>query len=176
MANQGFHHPTYNPNGSKLASDGNKWYNTAISFTSIADCFTESKLQVASGYIGTTSARADGIFYDQVHESDILDLRNSSAKVEDYNRLIDREFNKLVAGTYRGSSKEVKTITTTQLRATTTAATYITVASGQVVPEGSCIFHNGLGSRVLYQSGTSVYISPAINIVLNGELILSVEY
>lgn len=111
MANQGFHHPTYNPNGSKLASDGKKWYETAVSFTSISDCFTESKLQVASGYIGTTSARPDGLFYDQVHEGSITDLRNSSQKVEDYNRLIDREFNKLVSGTYRGSEGEWRTFT-----------------------------------------------------------------
>lgn len=104
--NQGAYHPVYNPNGTKLASDGNKWYNTAVSFTSIADCFTDTKLMTASGYIGTTSARPDGLFYDQIHEGDITDLRMNSAKVEDYNRLIDREFNKLVAGTYRGSEGE----------------------------------------------------------------------
>lgn len=107
MANQGLYHPTYNPNGSKKASDNNFWYNTTVSFNSLADCFDPSKLLSTSGNIGTVSGRPDGLFYDQVHESGVLDLRNSSAKVEDYNRLIDREFNKLVTGTYRGSEGEL---------------------------------------------------------------------
>ena len=108
--NQGMYHPVYNPNGSKKASDGNFWYNTAVSFTSISGCFDPSKLLTASGYIGTASGRPDGLFYDQVHESDILDLRNSSKKVEDYNRLISREFNKLVSGTNRGKEGECGTL------------------------------------------------------------------
>ena len=104
--NQGMYHPVYNPNGTKKASDGNFWYNTTETFTSISDCFNPAKLLTASGYIGSVSGRPDGLFYDQVHESDILDLRNSSKKVEDYNRLINREFNKLVAGTNRGKEGE----------------------------------------------------------------------
>ena len=104
--NQGMYHPVYNANGTKKAADGNFWYNTTETFTSISDCFNPAKLLVASGYIGSISGRPDGLFYDQVHESDILDLRNSSKKVEDYNRLINREFNKLVAGTYRGKEGE----------------------------------------------------------------------
>lgn len=104
--NQGMSHPVYNPNGSKKASDNNFWYNTAVSFTSISDCFDPAKLLTASGYIGTVSGRPDGLFYDQIHEGDITDLRNSSKKVEDYNRLISREFNKLVAGTNRGKEGE----------------------------------------------------------------------
>ena len=104
--NQGMYHNVYNPNGTKLASDGLDCFRTTISFTSISDCFDPAKLLTASGYIGTVSGRPDGLFYDQVHESDITDLRNSSKKVEDYNRLISREFNKLVAGTYRGKEGE----------------------------------------------------------------------
>ena len=106
MANQGIYHPTYNPNGSKKLSDGNFWYNTTIPIASTMDCFDSSKMLTASGSIGTTSGRPDGIFYDQVAENSILDLRNSSKKVEDYNRLINREFNKLVAGTTRGKEGE----------------------------------------------------------------------
>lgn len=108
MANQGIYHPTYNPNGSKKLSDGNFWYNTTIPIASTMDCFDSSKMLTASGYIGTVSGRPDGLFYDQVHEGDIQDLRNSSKKVEDYNRLITREFNKLVAGTYRGKEGEIE--------------------------------------------------------------------
>lgn len=46
------------------------------------------------------------MYYDEINQADIVDLRNSSKKVEDYNRLIGREFNKLVAGTYRGKEGE----------------------------------------------------------------------
>ena len=108
--NQGIYHPAYNPNGSKKLSDGNFWYNTTIPIASTMDCFDPAKLLTASGYIGTVSGRPDGLFYDQVHESDILDLRNSSKKVEDYNRLISREFNKLVAGATRGKEGEFITV------------------------------------------------------------------
>jgi len=104
--NQGMYHNVYNPNGTKVASDGLNCFRTAVSFTSISDCFDSAKLLTASGYIGSVSGRPDGLFYDQVHESDITDLRNSSKKVEDYNRLIGREFNKLVAGTTRGKEGE----------------------------------------------------------------------
>lgn len=137
--NQGMYHPVYNPNGTKKASDGSFWYNTAVSFTNILDCFDPAKLLTASGYIGTVSGRPDGLFYDQVHESDILDLRNSSKKVEDYNRLISREFNKLVAGTNRGKEGEIFTEIKTQ---TTTG----TVATIEV----------NYGTK--YKSGDTVYV------------------
>lgn len=104
--NQGMWHHIYNPNGTKLASDGLDCFRTSVSFTSISDCFNSDKLLTASSYIGSVSGRPDGLFYDQIHESDILDLRNNSKKVEDYNRLISREFNKLVAGVYRGKESE----------------------------------------------------------------------
>lgn len=106
--NQGMYHPVYNPNGTKKASDDKFWYDTTVAFTSISDCFNPTKLLTASGYIGSVSGRPDGLFYDQVHESDILDLRNSSKKPEDYNRLMTREFNKLVAGTNRGKESEIQ--------------------------------------------------------------------
>ena len=65
MANQGLYHPTYNPNGSKKASDGNFWYNTAVSFNSMADCFDSSKLLSASGNIGTASGIVTGKRFGQ---------------------------------------------------------------------------------------------------------------
>ena len=121
--NQGMYHNVYNPNGTKVASDGLDCFTTTISFNSAMDCFDPAKLLTASGYIGTVRGRPDGLFYDQVHEGDILDLRNSSKKVEDYNRLISREFNKLVAGTTRGFEGEKYTEITTQ----TTTGTVATV-------------------------------------------------
>ena len=135
--NQGMYHNVYNPNGTKLASDGLDCFRTSISFASISDCFNPAKLLTASGYIGTVSGRPDGLFSDQVHEGDILDLRNSSKKVEDYNRLINREFNKLVAGTYRGKEgtkyTEIKTQTSTGTVATVEVNDGTKYGSGAVV-------------------------------------------
>jgi hypothetical protein len=145
--NQGFSHPVYNPNGTELASDGNKWYNTAVSFTSIADCFTDTKLLATSGYIGTTSGRADNLFYDQVHEGDITDLRNSSQKVEDYNRLTDREFNKAVAGTVRGTEGEWGTERALQTSTLTTATgIFLPTASLKLSIGDSVYFYNEFDS------------------------------
>ena len=106
--NQGMYHNVYNPNGTKLASDGLDCFTTTISFNSISDCFDPTKLLTASGYIGTVSGRPDGLFYDQVHEGDVQDLRNNSKKSGYKNRLISIEFNKLVAGTYRGKEGEIE--------------------------------------------------------------------
>ena len=58
--NQGLYHPVYNANGSKKASDDNFWYNTAVSFTSISDCFNPAKLLTNSGSIASgVSGRPD---------------------------------------------------------------------------------------------------------------------
>ena len=138
--NQGMWHHVYNPNGTKLASDGLDSYRTAVSFTSISDCFDTAKLLTASGYIGSVSGRPNTLFYDQVHESDITDLRNSSKKVEDYSRLISREFNKLVAGTTRGKEgeQEVRPYSSQDLDGTLTTVLYAngfpsTVKVGDIV-------------------------------------------
>ena len=108
--NQGAYHPVYNPNGTKLNGSGLAWHTASTTATSIAHTFAEDMASgTTAGTIAGTSTRAgrpDGLFYDQVHESDILDLRNSSQKVEDYNRLIAREFNKAVAGSTRGAEGE----------------------------------------------------------------------
>ena len=65
-----------------------------------------AKVAVNTGGIGETSYRPDGLFYDEVNERDIIDLRNSSHKVQDYKRLLEREFNKAVAGEVRGEEGE----------------------------------------------------------------------
>ena len=143
--NQGAYHPVYNPNGtayekSITTSGSDKWYassNGCNNIVNISQCFTlRSSGENLTGYMSVTgsiastySGRPDGLFYDQVHESDILDLRNSSKKVEDYNRLINREFNKLVAGAYRGKEGEklvmpCPTIMTVQPNTWSTATGY----------------------------------------------------
>jgi hypothetical protein len=117
--NQGGYHPVYNSNGTLMANDTTVdarryWHHSnAFKPTSISDCFLTG---VGSSLIGfhshsgtiasTYQGRHDGLFYDQIHEGDIIDLRNSSQKVEDYNRLLSREFNKVVAGTVRGTEGE----------------------------------------------------------------------
>lgn len=121
--NQGAYHPVYNPNGANKLTDvgntgGRFWYDSsAIQGTTLSQMFTKYNVGgvLSSSEIGSIasaeSGRPDGLFYDQVHEGDILDLRNSSKKVEDYNRLISREFNKLVTGTYRGQEGEWEVLT-----------------------------------------------------------------
>ena len=163
--NQGMYHPVYNANGSKKASDGNFWYNTAVSFTSISDCFDPAKLLTASGYIGTVSGRPDGLFYDQVHEGDILDLRNSSKKVEDYNRLISREFNKLVAGTYRG--KEGEWIIDKYSSGSWNAESWETTYGGstRIFISGNLL---GLATSAWY--GSSSYIDTTVDIKVSNDL------
>lgn len=66
-----------------------------------------AKVAVNTGSIGETSYRADGLFGNEVNERDIIDLRNSSHKVQDYKRLLEREFNKAVSGEIRGEEGEL---------------------------------------------------------------------
>lgn len=160
--NQGAYHPVYNSNGSRYfeGTDGGArlWYENNASYVgNIAVCFTKptaatvngysvdnTTLEVNNGYIGTTSGRADGLFYDQVHEGDIIDLRMSSQKVEDYNRLIDREFNKLVAGTVRGSDGEWSIVY---------SKTLVVTKEGYYAPS------SGFGTEVDYAEDTTMVIA-----------------
>ena len=58
--NQGMWHNVFNLNGTKLASDGLDCFRTAISFTSISDCFDPAKLLTNSGSIASgISGRPD---------------------------------------------------------------------------------------------------------------------
>lgn len=126
--NQGAYHPVWNPNGTARfwANDGTTnpkpWYDSlAKQPQSAADCFSFSP--TTNGTSGNTApfvygnsgaisqnlswqiARPDGLFYDEINERDVKDLRNSAWKVTDQKRCLEREFNKLVAGTTRGWGK-----------------------------------------------------------------------
>lgn len=192
--NQGMYHPVYNPNGTKKASDSNFWYNTSVSFTSISDCFDPAKLLTESGYIGTVSGRPDGLFYDQVHEGDITDLRNSSKKVEDYNRLISREFNKLVAGTTRGKEGEWINILNGTFTATASSSSifyfttiqpswWTTSASGTVVYDDNIEAHvifagNGYRTKSrLYASGSGygLILGVPITVGQSATIVISIK-
>lgn len=102
--NQGAYHPTYNAEGcAKLLNlDGTTdafWYDTDRTINSTQDCFDfATGGDIASGISG----RADGLYYDQIASRDVLDLRMSAHRVEDMDRLQEREFQRLVAGEQRG--------------------------------------------------------------------------
>lgn len=136
--NTGMMHPVYNPNGTKLASDSLPWYSTTISVTSIADCFTESKLLATSGYIGTATGRSDGLFYDQIHEGDITDLRMNSRGINDFMRTMDTYTNKLQAATYRGTEGEK--YTEAKVQTTTGTVATVEVNDGTRYNSGSVIY------------------------------------
>jgi len=107
--NQGVFDPTFNSEGTAvyLNTDGTtvtSFYDTDNKATSIADAFNPFKL--AAGSIGTASGRPDGLFYDEINERDIEDLRMSAHKVTDKQGYLEEQFNKAVAGEIRGKEKE----------------------------------------------------------------------
>jgi len=48
------------------------------------------------------SGRPDGKYADEINEGDVKDLRNYALRVTDYQRLLEKEFNKLLLGEMRG--------------------------------------------------------------------------
>jgi len=85
---------------------------------SVADCFdfsstmsesisTAGLVRKTSGAIGdTTRGRPDSLSYDEINERDVLDLRNSAHRAEDFKRLLEKEFARTVAGTMRGWERD----------------------------------------------------------------------
>lgn len=74
--NQYMYHPFLNPYGTKKASDGNFWYDTSISFLTVADCFNTNNLltnsgDIASGVTGSPRNR----FYNVMYKEDGADSR-----------------------------------------------------------------------------------------------------
>lgn len=119
------------------------------------------------------------MYYDEINQADIIDLRMSSAKVEDYNRLIDREFNKLVAGTYRGSEGENIIIKTAQTLGTSTGTRIgfpkIAVNGSVYDLIGTDIYHNGYSLKITSYNNSDpgnwyMNVSGSINVVSNGDL------
>lgn len=119
--NQGAYHPVFNPNGTgkvwsaTIDTNYDFWYTSGRqSINSTADCFligsypnTGLVNKAFGGFIAAAAVgngRPDGLFYDEINERDVKDLRNSALVVDDLGRCLEREFNKLVAGTVRGWS------------------------------------------------------------------------
>lgn len=150
--NQGMYHPVYNANGTKLASDSLPWYNTTVAFTNIADCFTESKLLTTSGYIGTTSGIQ--VFYDQIHEGDITDLRVNARKLPITAAQANRELAKAASGVVRGSEGEWASKTFTSSGAN---HLYIGSSSTTIYISDTSRFFVGDIIHVSYVNGTTYY-------------------
>lgn len=106
--NQGGYNATYNPHGTRTMT---------MSPTSIADCFNNANLNTSTGYIGTSTSRADGLFYDQISVEDFkpsnkgADLRNSSKKRTAQN-IIEEFAPKVIAGTLLYNNNDTTALTT----------------------------------------------------------------
>lgn len=156
--NQGAYHPVWNPNGTKTFWDntgavnaGRQWYlASAKTPSSTADCFSTGTSNTEGnnppfvhtdglfGRIGGTSGRPDGLFFDEINERDVRDLRNSAHRVTDLKRTLEREFNKLVAGTTRGWERA--------LGGWNLAFTHVTTSGGHtVLSNGNVVGHTPIG-------------------------------
>ena len=126
--NQGAYDPTINPNGTSfpLKSSGSlgaeNWYaSTSKKLDSISKCFdfglnSENTVGEVSPFVSseygaiadTLSQRPDGLFYDQIAEGDITDLRSSAHNKSDLEVMNDT-FNRAISGDERGSEGEWET-------------------------------------------------------------------
>lgn len=128
--NKGMYHPTYNPfgcaskaranTGSPVINSHVYWSDAAqdgINPVSIYDTFVSrssgdgilSGYHSGTGYIGApTNGRFDGKAYDEIHESDILDLR-MSCRVIDEEAKRDEYIQKAIRSEIRGWEGIVKT-------------------------------------------------------------------
>ena len=67
-------------------------------------CFDHA--DISSGTIESgVSGRPDGLYADEINEGDVKDLRNYAPRVTDYQRVLEKEFNKLLQGKMRGWEK-----------------------------------------------------------------------
>jgi len=96
--NQGAYEPTYNPEGCAIFSDGKKWFETSDSRSNIKDCFNNA----FEGFIGSSSGRPDGEFFNEINHKDVEDLRMSALKITDTISYLNKEYDKLLTGDTRG--------------------------------------------------------------------------
>ena len=106
--NQGGYNATFNPNGTKTMT---------MTPTSISDCFNPANYTATTGYIGTSTSRPNGLFYDQISVEDFkptnkgADLRNSSKKRTAQN-IIEEFAPKVIAGTLLYNNNDTTALTT----------------------------------------------------------------
>jgi len=97
--NKGAFHPVINPKGSAKFTDNKFWYNNDADINTIIDCFTFAE---NGNYISELSGRPDGLFYDNIDERDIEDLRISARKINDYNKFLEEKTQELINNKLRG--------------------------------------------------------------------------
>lgn len=83
--NKGLYHPELsNIAGSKKANDDKFWYDTTVSFNSLADCFKTSKLLTSSGNVssGKSGRPTNDItpYHDIIYSNQTIDKREYSYK------------------------------------------------------------------------------------------------
>lgn len=113
--NQGGFHPTFNSKGSRCwhygnGAGANKWYLDGVDTpaTDISSCFSGSSLY--GGAIATNhSGRVDALYYDEINEKDVNDLRMSANKITDKQHFLNEQFNNLVMSKIRGLDDTVET-------------------------------------------------------------------
>lgn len=69
------------------------------SFASLANCVTHA---TGGAIADAVSGRPDGLYYDEINERDVQDLRNESRPVTDLARRLTKEVNRAIAGEIRG--------------------------------------------------------------------------
>lgn len=163
--NSGFYHPSFNRSGAKRASDDKYWYNTAISFTSKADCFNPAKLLASSGSIASgKSGRPDGRYYDAIYADgaggvcrDMRYSANGLTPVDFYNADLRVE-----AGEYRGFEKVLTSnIIKFNLYGSSGSITYASFAQAAghnlLGESGGLVFHNGYAYK-LSKHGNDLWV------------------
>lgn len=106
--NQGGYDATYNLNGARTMT---------MTPTCIADCFNTANYNASTGYIGTSTSRSDGLFYDQVSAIDFkptnkgADLRTTTKK-RTAQSLIEEFAPKVIAGTLLYNNNDTTALTT----------------------------------------------------------------
>ena len=109
--NQGGYHPAYNPNGTQAMYWNNGyWYeannvaNLTGSIRELFDAYPSGIKQngnLPGGYIGATSYRPDGLYYDEINERDIIDQRSNAKPIKDQARYLQKSLQNSIAGTQR---------------------------------------------------------------------------
>jgi Major tropism determinant N-terminal domain len=133
--NTGAWHPVQNPNGAaEFAEDGtpaNYWALTEQP-TTVDQCFDGwtggggEVYTIANGDITSgRSGRPDGLYYDQISEVDVRDLRNSALPVNDMAAYIDKQARKAANGGLRGWEGEWGVVATGSITITTELYTYM---------------------------------------------------
>lgn len=147
--NKGLFHPLLNYMGTRKASDDKYWYDTTVSFTSVADCFNPTKLLTASGNVASgKSGRPTGdttLYYDVCYPSLYQDVR-------EYSKILNRDEVKLII-----ADKEENGVDEVTYFGSTSLSTNF------------CSLYSTTGSIAFYtKSGNTLVVGNNVEFYLNG--------